>query len=157
RTIHDFADAERENWNFVPTARRGLPFRGMTADQQARTLALLRAGLSDAGMGRAHASISLELVVRQPERGAAHRDPTPSFVTIFGEPSRDRSWGWRFEGHHLAFNFTLVDGHEVFFAPSFLGSNPAEVRAGPRRGERVLGEEEDLGLGLINALDPEQR
>ena len=157
KALFPFAHAERENWNFVPTARRGVPFRDLTPDQRAQALALLRSGLSHAGMGRAEAIISLELVLRELEGGAAHRDPTLYFVTVFGEPSPDRSWGWRVEGHHLAFNFTLVDGQQVFFAPSFLGSNPAEVRAGPRRGERVLGDEEDLGLALINALDPAQR
>jgi hypothetical protein len=51
----------------------------------------------------------------------------------------------------------VVDGKHVFFAPSFIGSNPAEVRQGPRKGERVLGEEEDLGLALINSFDAAQR
>ena len=41
--------------------------------------------------------------------------------------------------------------------PSFIGTNPAEVRAGSRIGERVLGEEEDLGLAFINSLDATQR
>jgi hypothetical protein len=45
----------------------------------------------------------------------------------------------------------------VFFAPAFIGSNPAEVRAGPRKGEPVLADEEDLGLALINSLDESQR
>jgi hypothetical protein len=57
----------------------------------------------------------------------------------------------------MSFNFTVVDGKHVFFAPSFIGSNPAEVRSGPRKGERVLAEEEDLGLALINSLDESQR
>jgi hypothetical protein len=45
----------------------------------------------------------------------------------------------------------------VFFAPSFIGTNPAEVRAGPRKGERVMAEEEDLGLTFVNSLDATQR
>jgi hypothetical protein len=57
----------------------------------------------------------------------------------------------------MSFKFTVVDGKHVFFAPSFIGTNPAEVRSGPRRGERVLAAEEDLGLALINSLDASQR
>jgi hypothetical protein len=38
-----------------------------------------------------------------------------------------------------------------------MGTNPAEVRSGPRKGERVLAEEEDLGIALINSLDASQR
>ena len=150
-------DAERENWNFVPIERHGLPFKKMTTEQQALGLALLRTGLSHTGMARANAVMAMELVLKQLEKGATRRDPTLYFVTIFGEPADDKSWGWRVEGHHLSFNFTVVDGKHVFFAPSFIGSNPAEVRQGPRKGERVLGEEEDLGLALINSLDASQK
>ena len=42
-------------------------------------------------------------------------------------------------------------------APSFFGSNPAEVMDGPRKGLRVLANEEDLALDAINSLTPEQR
>lgn len=159
RDVATFAltDAEREDWSFVPRARRGLSFKDMTPMQHAHALAFLRTGLSHAGMAQANAIISMELVLRELEGGRAHRDPTLYFVTIFGEPSATQSWGWRFEGHHLSFNFTIVGGSHVFFAPSFMGSNPAEVRTGPRRGERVLGNEEDLGLALINSLDAGQR
>lgn len=157
QATYALTDAERENWNFVPIDRQGLPFKKMSTDQHALALALLRTGLSHGGMARANAIIAMELVLKELENGAARRDPTLYFVTVFGEPSADKSWGWRFEGHHLSFNFTVVDGKHVFFAPSFIGSNPAEVRSGPRKGERVLGEEEDLGLALVNSLDEAQR
>lgn len=151
-------DAERENWNFVPIARKGLPFKQMTTGQQALALALLRTGLSDQGVSRAQAIIAMELVLKHLEKDTTgRRDPTLYFVTIFGEPAGDKSWGWRFEGHHLSFNFTVVNGKHVFFAPSFIGSNPADIKAGPRKGERVLGAEEDLGLALVNSLDAAQR
>ena len=154
---YPLTDAERENWNFVPLERHGLPFKKMSTEQQALGLALLRTGVSHTGMARAQALMAMELVLKELENGAARRDPTLYFITLFGEPSAEKSWGWRFEGHHVAFNFTIVGGQHVFCTPSFLGANPAEVRAGPRKGERVLGEEEDLGLALINALDDAQR
>ena len=71
----------------------------------------------------------MELVLKEIEKDTppGRRDPEQYFITIFGEPSDAKSWGWRFEGHHLAFNFTVVDGNHVFFAPSFIGSNPAEA------------------------------
>ncbi|MES2692465.1 MAG: DUF3500 domain-containing protein [Verrucomicrobiota bacterium] len=157
QATYPLTDAERENWNFVPIERQGLPFKKMSTEQQALGLFLLRTGLSHTGIAKAQATISMELTLKQLENGAARRDPTLYFVTIFGEPSADKSWGWRFEGHHLSFNFTVVDGKHVFFAPSFIGANPAEVRAGPRKGERVLGEEEDMGLAFINSLDASQQ
>ena len=60
------------------------------------------------------------------------------------------------EGHHLSQNYTVVAG-KVAGAPSFFGSNPAEVRDGPRKGLRVLGAEEDLGRAVIQSLDAGQR
>lgn len=152
-------DAERENWNFVPTQRQGLSFKKMTTGQYALGIALLRAGLSHTGVARVQATMAAELVLKDLEKDTppGRRDPTNYFITVFGEPSADKSWGWRFEGHHAAFNFTVVDGRHVFFTPSFIGSNPAEIRSGPRKGERILGEEEDLGHALIQSLDAAQK
>jgi hypothetical protein len=129
----------------------------MSSAQQELAFALLRTGLSHAGMARAEAIISLENVLRELENGAARRNPTLYYVTVFGTPAADKSWGWRFEGHHLSFNFTVVDGAHVFFTPSFIGSNPAEVRSGPKAGLRVLGEEDDMGRAFVLSLDEEQR
>ena len=158
QSTYPLTDAERENWNFVPLPRQGLPFKRMTPDQQALGLAFLRSGLSAAGTAKAQAIMQLELFLKEAEKDTkGRRDPTQYFITFFGEPSAARSWGWRFEGHHLSFNFTVVDGKHVFFTPSFMGTNPAEVRSGPRRGERVLGEEEDAGFAFVESLNPEQR
>lgn len=157
KAVFALNDAERENWFFVPLARQGLPFKEMSTTQQALALAFLRTGLSHAGFRRAEEIIALELVLKELEGGAARRDPTLYYVTIFGGPSETKSWGWRFEGHHLSFNFTVVDGHHVAFAPAFIGSNPAEVPIGPRTGERVLAEEDDLGRAFMKALSPEQQ
>lgn len=157
KLVFPFEAAERENWNFIPMARSGLPLKQMTVTQQDLALNLLRTGLSHAGMAKAEAVISLENVLKELEHGAARRDPTLYYVTLFGEPSATRSWGWRFEGHHLSFNFTVVEGHHVFFTPSFIGSNPAEVRDGPKQGLRVLGDEDDLGRALVKSLTDQQR
>jgi hypothetical protein len=156
---YPLTDAERENWNFVPIERHGLNFKKMTNEQYALGIALLRSGAGQAGVARVQAIMQLELVLKEIEKDtpAGRRDPANYFITIFGEPTADKSWGWRFEGHHTAFNFTGVGGKHVFFTPSFLGSNPAEVRAGPRKGERVLGDEEDVGHALIQSLDAAQK
>ncbi len=155
---YPLTDKERENWNFVPIARNGVSFKDTSTQVQALGLALLRTGLSHSGVAKAQAFMQLELLLKEQEKDTVgRRDATNYFVTIFGEPSADKSWGWRFEGHHLSFNFTVVDGKHVFFAPSFMGTNPAEVRAGPRKGERVLAADEDLGLALINSLDDAQK
>ncbi len=155
--VFPLVDPERENWSFVPRSRQGVSLKRMTAPQRELALALLRTGLSHRGWGKAEAIIALENVLRELEKGASWRDPELYHVTIFGTPAEARAWGWRFEGHHLSFNFTLDEQGRIAFAPSFMGSNPAEVRSGANAGLRVLGEEEDLGLALVNALHEEQR
>ena len=67
------------------------------------------------------------------------------------------TWAWRVEGHHLSLNFTVVDGEVAGATPSFFGTNPGEVREGPRKGLRVLGAEEDLGRQLAKSLSEEQK
>ena len=71
--------------------------------------------------------------------------------------SADKPWGWRYEGHHISQNWTIVGGAAVATSPQFFGSNPAEVREGPKKGLRVLGPEEDAARALLNALDAGQK
>jgi hypothetical protein len=54
---------------------------------------------------------------------------------------------------HLA----VIKGDLVSATPTFLGANPAELRTGPRKGQRALGAEEDAGRALLDSLSPEQR
>ena len=42
-------------------------------------------------------------------------------------------------------------------SPNFWGSNPAEVKQGPRQGLRALAREEDYGRELLMSLTPEQK
>jgi hypothetical protein len=60
------------------------------------------------------------------------------------------------EGHHLSQNYTVVGG-KVIDSPSFFGTNPAEVKQGPRKGTRVLAAEEDLARELVTSLEGEQK
>ncbi|MGH8189190.1 MAG: DUF3500 domain-containing protein, partial [Steroidobacteraceae bacterium] len=77
--------------------------------------------------------------------------------TVFGEPGPKSSWGWRYEGHHLSQNWTVVNGSALATTPQFFGANPAEVRTGAKKGLRALGTEEDLGYELLRSFDATQR
>ncbi len=156
RVAYPLADVERENWHYVPRERKGLRFKDLLPLQREKAIALLHAGLSERGREQAEAIMSLEQVLFEIE-GRSHRDAGLYTVTLFGAPSEHGTWGWRVEGHHLSVNFTLVAGHAIATTPSFFGANPAEVRSGPRKGFRALGELEDLGRELVRSLTPEQR
>jgi hypothetical protein len=149
---------ERSNWHYIPRVRKGLPLREMDTAQQKLAQAFLAAGLSQRGYMKAEDIMSLEAILKEMESGKGpKRDPDGYFFTVFGEPSESATWGWRVEGHHLSLNFTIASGKMVASSPTFFGSNPAEVKIGPRRGLRVLAREEDLARELLNSLDAKQK
>ncbi len=157
RTTFPMDAAERTNWHFVPLDRKGVALREMTSAQKHLAEALLSAGLSQQGIIKAHTIMSLDQVLKDMEKGTGpERDPEKYYVTIFGEPSESGTWGYRFEGHHISLNFTIVNGH-IASSPSFFGDNPALVKEGPRAGLRALMREEDLGRALVKSLDDSQR
>ena len=156
KAVFEFDDSERMNWFYTPVPRKGLPIKEMTSSQQKLAFALLSAGLSQRGYIKAVTIMSLEEVLRILEHGTGPvRDPDLYFFSVFGEPSENRTWGYRVEGHHVSQSFTVVKGR-VIGTPSFFGANPAQVREGPRKGLRVLAREEDLARDLMQSLDANQ-
>ena len=150
---------ERLNWHFIPKARKGLPMKEMSPTQRELALALLKSGLSQKGYVAATTIMTLESILRELEKANPKmvRDPELYYVSLFGTPSLSQNWGWRVEGHHFSANFTVAKGGEIAATPNFMGTNPAEVRDGERKGLRVLADVEDLGRKLVKSLDAEQR
>ncbi len=154
--LRDFDHDDRYSWYFTPVARNGLPLRDMSFEQRTAALALLQVVTSGQGFQKATGVMRLEEILAQIENNPVRRDPENYHFWIFGTPSIDEPWGWRFEGHHISLNFTAADG-VVVSNPSFIGANPAQVRDGPHAGWRLLEHEEDRGRALMRALDAEQR
>jgi hypothetical protein len=162
-----FDGEERSRWDYIPNEqfpRKGLQIKLMTEPQRALAHSLLKTGLSQRGYLTVTSIIALEDVLRAIEAptGDAQgrrfaRDPLEYYVTVFGTPSPKGSWAWRVEGHHVSLHFAVTNGAAVASSPTFLGSNPAEVREGPKKGTRILGPQEDAGRALIMALDDTQR
>ncbi len=150
------ADEERENFHFVPRARRGISFKDLRPDQRYLAHGLLASGLSRRGYLKATTIMSLERILFELE-SAPRRDAELYFFSVFGDPAPGATWGWRVEGHHLSLNFTIVKGSKISATPSFFGSNPAVVKSGPQAGLRALAEEEQLGRRLARSLSPDQR
>lgn len=154
-----FDSDERDNWHFVPRERKGLTLKEMIPAQRALVFSLLNSGMSQRGFAQATTIISLEQVLQEME-GPSRRFPRDAelyHVSIFGTPDAKGTWGWRVEGHHLSVNFTVVDGKVAAGTPSFMGTNPAEIRKGPRAGLRVLAGEEDVARELVNSLNEKQK
>jgi hypothetical protein len=163
--------SDRTHWNFIPTnqfPRQGLPIKEMTEPQRKLAHELLKSALSQRGYTTTTTIMSeLEAILRDTEAAARAakpgggpgmtRDPELYFFTVFGTPGTKSRWGWRVEGHHVSLHFTVADGTMVVAAPTFWGTNPAEVREGPRKGFRTLDKEQDAGRALVMALDDAQK
>ena len=156
---------ERTRWHYVPTEqfpRKGVPIKEMTEAQRALAHDLLKTGLSQRGYATATAIMQLEAILSDIEnsggrKGRFVRDPEVYFFTVFGTPSAKGTWGWRVEGHHVSLHFDVSNTTSVASSPTFFGSNPGEVREGPRKGLRLLADEEDSARALLAALNESQR
>jgi hypothetical protein len=154
-----FGDDQRIDWHFIPKDRKGLALNQISGEKKTLAYALLSSGLSARGFIQSTTIMTLEKILQEmegPDRRFP-RDPELYHVCIFGKPSKKGTWGWSFEGHHLSVNFTIVKGESISATPHFMGTNPALVKEGPRKGIQVLGDEENMARDLIKSLKPNQR
>ncbi|HWH22858.1 MAG TPA: DUF3500 domain-containing protein [Allosphingosinicella sp.] len=176
RIVHRFEDdAARMNWSIwpPPAEHEGLLVAALTAPQRIAFHQMLMSATSSQGYAKSAGIMWLDDILRAEESGRL-ADPDPDLeggtmpgqfpprrssanyrIVIFGEPGSAR-WGWMLTGHHLAANFTVVDG-AVAFTPLFVGASPQVVRAGPYAGWQVLGHEMARGFALVRSLTEEQR
>lgn len=153
-----FQDAERGNFHFFPVSRRGASLKQLKEGQRHLALALMSATLSHTGNQKALTIMSLGDYLKETDKTPnVHRDSDQYHITIFGTPSADGTWGYRFEGFHLSMNVTIVRGRWISVTPSFIGAIPATVPDGPRKGLQVLKDETELGRALAESLSDEQR
>lgn len=163
KTIFTIDSEERLNFHFVPIKRKGPTFHDFNEKQKNAAMALLRASLSNEGLRKTKEIMALEDVLLEIEGGkfkmpdgSPGRDALNYHFCVFNDPATQQFWGWRFEGHHISFNFVASSGTIVASTPSFLGSNPAIVREGAEKGKEVLKLETQLGFALVNSLSKEQ-
>lgn len=154
RKLATFAleDDERENWHFVPMDRAGIRLDALNEEQQEAAHALLGRSLSAQGHATAKEVIQLETMLYEASDQSEFRNPGKYTVAVFGSPSATTPWGWRFEGHHLSLNFSVIDEKVALTTPFFFGTNPAEVREGDQKGLRPLGTVEDAARALARTL-----
>lgn len=175
RATRTFDSPARTSWHFLPVwvhpRETGVLLGDLSDEQRVAAYRMLEIGLSDRGYLKAAGIIHLddilrpivvEFLEREGEQEDLGLDDARQFgsafyvVAVFGDPTGQDPWGWRFEGHHLSLNFTSVDGL-VVGTPNFMGSNPARIQAGPEAGWRVLAGEEDLGRAFLASLTADEQ
>ncbi|MDP8969433.1 MAG: DUF3500 domain-containing protein [Actinomycetota bacterium] len=151
------AHQQRRDWHYVPRPRPGLSLEAMDPRQRKQAHRLLAAVLRPHAYAQAATITALEDVLDELEGRQRGRRAGDYAVSVFGDPGVDAAWGWRFEGHHLSVNVTVVDGSHVSVTPLFFGANPARVPHGDVDVVRPLPEEEQAARALLAALAPTQR
>lgn len=142
--LFPFASEERFDWHWNSGhVRDGVTLGQLNDEQRRALLALVAAGTSQAGYQKAVDIMFLQLPLGN--------DPERYTMAIFGEPSLSEPWGWRFEGHHLSLNYTIL-GSQVAITPLFLGAWPTLVASGDRQGLQVMGVEEETARSLLHSL-----
>lgn len=156
----NFTSQERQQWQYIPKPRNGLPRGDLNTAQLDAAENLMASSLSLVGLEKAQAIIQHELILGSIDKQTGlkwfKRTPNLYFFSIFGSPGTYEPWGWRIEGHHLSLNITVINGELISTSPCFFGANPAEVKHGPAKGLRILQPEEDLARKLFLSLEPRQ-
>ena len=172
--ILSFDDTARVKWNNLPVgmrARAGISIGSMTEQQRIILHRILSATLSSQGYLKAtgvfHLDNLLNMLVdtsyskKEFDENVRQRlidlkwGHGNFYLAFFGSPT-EKNWGYKIEGHHLSVNITFT-GDQLSVTPWFIGSDPAEIRVTQYAGWRLLGQEEDLGIKLINILSPAQQ
>jgi len=174
RAVFPFDDTARIMWNNLPVGlrpRAGLNIGAMTIKQRKLLHRILSVSLSSQGYLKATGIMHLDNLLNwyydtlyyrkeiNDDQYKVVRDLLWShknyYFAFFGSPG-DSIWGYKLEGHHLSVNFTFT-GQKISVTPLFVGTDPAEYEISDYAGWRVLGQEEDLGIKLINMLSPSQQ
>ena len=148
-------DENRQDWSYWPRSQHGMLLSLMNTEQRILVHELLSTLLGIKGQLKVTQIMELDNVLEDLEFVGQPRGFENYYLTIFGSPSATTPWSWRFQGHHLSLNVTLIAG-DIAVTPSFLGATPAEISTGFMAGLRTLRAEEDLGRLLARSFNAAQ-
>ena len=151
-------DVEWRKWmNQDFYVRQGVSFKEMSEAQRESAFGLMRASLSAKGLQLSRDIMKLNYTLGELNNNDFVRYGEWAYwITMMGEPSKDKPWGWQLDGHHLIVNYFVL-GDQVVMTPLFVGSEPVIAPSGKYKGLTILQDEQNLGLKMIQALDEPQR
>ena len=149
-------DSEWRRWaNQHSLPRQGVSFEELTEAQREAAFNLLKSGLSTRGFRQSRDIMRLNYTLGEITNNFEELDEWFYYLTVMGEPSATKPWGWQLDGHHLIVNY-FVMGDQVVMTPTFMGSEPVIAELGKYKGTAVMQTELQRGLELVRSLDGEQ-
>ena len=175
KTLFPFDSPQKTNWSNLPSGiypRNSLKLGDITPAQRDAVMKLMAAVLSREGYQKINEIIEADEVLKIQGGGRTGGRPGAApkaggrgggvifgkdeyFIALLGAPSTTTPWMIQFGGHHLAINVTIVGAQSVM-TPSLPAAQPAHYTL-DGRSIRPLGDENDKGFALINALNAAQQ
>nr|WP_315857216.1 DUF3500 domain-containing protein [Rhodopirellula sp. JC737] len=157
RTVFPADDIEWRQWdNRHRSPRQGIGFEEMNETQRDLAFAMLQQSLSAKGLKKTQDIMKLNGTLGELAKRPEEYNEWLYWITIMGEPSETKPWGWQLDGHHVVINYFVL-GDQVVMSPVFMGSEPIEADSGRFEGTIVLQEEQEKGLQLIQMLSKDQQ
>lgn len=157
RTRFPADDSEWRKWdNRHFYKRQGVGFDEMTEEQRAAAFKLFSESLSAKGLKKTKDIMKLNGTLAELANNFEEYGEWLYWVTVMGDPSADKPWGWQLDGHHVIINYFVL-GDQVVMSPVFMGSEPIRALGGKFKGTVVMQDEQDKGLAFALSLTPEQR
>ena len=152
-------DPARQDWDIIPRPEHtGLSMHDLSASQRILVWDLIAAALPERTFTQATLVPELEHVLRDYEADflgralSSWRDPLNYFVTIFGRPGFEDTWAFRFYGHHLGINLTVIKERWIVAGPSAMGQQPVNYDGV----NKPLHDEESAAFAIIESLDDDK-
>jgi hypothetical protein len=158
KTVFPVDDIEWRKWmNQDFYVRQGVGFLEMSGPQREAAVSLMRAALSARGLQLSRDIMRLNYTLGELNNNDFVRyGEWRYWITVMGEPSKTKPWGWQLDGHHLVINYFVL-GDQVVMTPLFLGSEPVIATSGKYKGTAILQDEQAMGLKMVQGLDDAQR
>lgn len=153
------ADPRRLDWDFIPKPDRiGVPLADLDRHQRIIAHSLLRAGTSLTGYTKMLQIMAMENILREIEAPALgpiagdYRNSDLYYLSFYGRPGFEDTWGWRVLGHHLCICYTIIEQRYLTVTPCNMGAQPAEAGV-----LSPLRDDEALGFALLHGLPGDLR
>lgn len=157
KTLFAVDDSEWRQWDNRHFAmRQGTGFFEMSENQRKLALELLRESLSARGLKVTRDIMNLNGTLGEMTGNFEEFSEWFYWITVMGEPSATKPWGWQLDGHHVIINYFVL-GDQVVMTPVFMGSEPVKAEGGKFKGTEVLQNEQDKGLALMRSLTGQQQ
>lgn len=132
--VRTYSKAAATRWSNLPLAlapRVGVRLADLNEVQTGAANALLKTALSGCGIELLDNIRAADAALKPLDNRGIGWDPANYFVAFIGEPSADKPWSLKVDGHHIALNITFNAAH-VSATPLFDGVDPVEFKLGDR-------------------------